>query len=99
MLSSTSSPIPARLAGAWSWAVPESVKAALCSALRTGQMAIAERLTRAQGDGQLPLEANVEALASYFNTVISGLGVQAKGGAGAETLRDVVDAAVLVLPG
>jgi AcrR family transcriptional regulator len=75
-------------------AVPESVREALCSALRAGADALACRLARAQREGQLAVDASVEALATYFNTVMAGLGVQAKGGASREALRAVVDAAV-----
>ena len=49
---------------------------------------------RAQADGQLVQTADVPALANYFNTLVSGLGVQAKGGATRDELRAVVDAAM-----
>ncbi|HMS03461.1 MAG TPA: TetR/AcrR family transcriptional regulator [Gemmatimonadaceae bacterium] len=79
-------------------AVPASVRAALCDALRTGADRLACRLARAQRDGQLAATASVETLATYFNTLIAGLGVQAKGGASRDALRAVVDAAMLGWP-
>lgn len=79
-------------------AVPESVKQALCSALRVGASAIESRLERARREGALDPAVDVAALATYFNTVIAGLGVQAKGGATREALGAVVRAAMLVWP-
>jgi AcrR family transcriptional regulator len=75
-------------------AVPEAVRSALCSALRAGAERLACRLARAQREGQLAADASVDALATYFNTLIAGLGVQAKGGASRASLRAVVDAAM-----
>lgn len=75
-------------------AVPEAVRSALCTALRAGAERLACRLARAQREGQLAADASVDALATYFNTLIAGLGVQAKGGASRALLRAVVDAAM-----
>jgi AcrR family transcriptional regulator len=75
-------------------AVPESVRHALCTALRAGADRLACRLARAQREGQLAADVSADALATYFNTLIAGLGVQAKGGASRESLRAVVDAAM-----
>jgi TetR/AcrR family transcriptional regulator, copper-responsive repressor len=75
-------------------AVPDSVRSALCRALRAGADRLACRLARAQQDGQLAPTVAIPAMATYFNTLIAGLGVQAKGGASREELRGVVDAAM-----
>lgn len=75
-------------------AVPDSVRSALCAALRAGADRLACRLARAQREGQLSASASVPALATYFNTLVAGLGVQAKGGASRDELRGVVDAAM-----
>ena len=75
-------------------AVPEAVRSALCTALRAGAERLACRLARAQREGQLAADVSVDALATYFNTLIAGLGVQAKGGASRASLRAVVDAAM-----
>jgi AcrR family transcriptional regulator len=79
-------------------AVPEAVKTRLQEALRAGEAAIARRLTRAKADGALPASAKVQVLSAYFNTVIAGMGVQAKGGASRATLRAVATSAMRALP-
>lgn len=79
-------------------AVPESVKTALCSALRVGATAIEGRLQRARREGALAASVDIAALATYFNTVIAGLGIQAKGGASRAALGDVVRAAMRAWP-
>lgn len=75
-------------------AVPDAVRNALCAALRAGAERLACRLARAQHDGQLAPTVAIPALANYFNTLVAGLGVQAKGGASRDELRGVVDAAM-----
>lgn len=79
-------------------AVPESVKARICAALRAGETAIGHRLARAKAEGALPRGTKVAALSAYFSTVIAGMGVQAKGGASRATLRAVVRSAMSALP-
>ena len=79
-------------------AVPDAVRSRLKEALRAGEAAIARRLTRAKAEGALPASAKVAVLSTYFNTVIAGLGVQAKGGASRATLRAVAAAAMRALP-
>lgn len=79
-------------------AVPDSVRAALCAALRAGADKLACRLARAQQEGQLATSVAIPAMATYFNTLVAGLGVQAKGGASREELRSVVDAAMGIWP-
>ena len=79
-------------------AVPESVKQALCEALKVGGAAIEERLGRAQREGQVARSVDVAALATYFNTVLAGLSVQAKGQACREVLRGVVTSAMEAWP-
>ena len=70
--------------------VPESVKHALREALHGAGRAIEARLARAKREGQLPSSTDVTALAVYFNTVLAGLSVQAKGQQCAHLLRDIV---------
>jgi AcrR family transcriptional regulator len=79
-------------------AVPESVKQALCEALKVGENTIGERLVRARREGQLAPSVDVTALATYFNTVLAGLSVQAKGQACREVLRGVVRSAMGAWP-
>ncbi len=79
-------------------AVPDSVRTALCTALRAGAERLACRLARAQQEGQLAATVAIPAMATYFNTLVAGLGVQAKGGASRDELRGVVDAAMGIWP-
>jgi TetR/AcrR family transcriptional regulator, copper-responsive repressor len=79
-------------------AVPATVRAALCSAMRVGEAAIERRLLRARAEGALPAGVDVAALATYFNTVVAGLGVQAKGGATRAALHVVAQAAMAAWP-
>ena len=79
-------------------AIPASVKAALCGALHAAEHELDERLLRAVQTGELSHDVDVTALSAYFNTVISGLVVQAKGGATRTALRAVVGSAILAWP-
>ncbi len=78
--------------------VPESVRRAVRSTLEAGGQAIAQRLTRAQHEGQLSGDVDVLALATFFNTVLAGLGVQAKGRQCRDALRGVVTSAMRAWP-
>ncbi len=71
---------------------PAAIQVALRQALRVSETMIKERLKRASEDGQLPANTDVSALAAYFFTVLSGLGVQAKSGASRVKLFSVVGA-------
>lgn len=77
---------------------PAEVQEALRQALRGGELALRQRLQRAQADGHLPTDADVAALAAYFGTVMSGLGVQAKAGASRAKLESIARAAMLAWP-
>jgi len=78
--------------------VPESVKRAIIEALHGAARAIEARLVRAQREGQLPASTDVTALAVYFNTVLAGLSVQARGKQCAHALRDVVASTMRAWP-
>jgi AcrR family transcriptional regulator len=77
---------------------PPEVQAALREALRGGELALRQRLQRAQAEGQLSADVDTAALAAYFGTVMSGLGVQAKAGATRAKLETVVRAAMQAWP-
>lgn len=79
-------------------AVPETVRQALCNALRSGANALEARLSRAQKDGQLSEDVDVSALALYFSTVLAGLSVQARGQQCREVLRSVVASSMRAWP-
>lgn len=57
-----------------------------------------ERFQQAIHEGDLPPEADPALLARYVMTVANGIAVQAAGGAGAEELQLVADAALLGWP-
>jgi len=79
-------------------AVPASVQQALRHALQSVARALEARLLRAKREGQLPRTANVRALATYFNTVLTGLSVQSKGQQRRKVLRGVVVSAMRAWP-
>lgn len=79
-------------------ALPEAIRSALCESIRAAASVIEARLIRAQQDGQLRGDADVQAMAGYFNTVLSGLSVQAKAGAERDPLMRVVDEAMRSWP-
>ncbi len=54
-------------------------------------------LERAIGQGELPANANVRALARYFTSTIQGLVVMGKASASRATIKDVVNVALSVL--
>jgi AcrR family transcriptional regulator len=56
--------------------------------------ALRERFARGIADGDLSPETDVEALATYFNTVIEGLSIQARDGVSREAMNRVVDCAL-----
>jgi AcrR family transcriptional regulator len=81
--------------GATTWtAHNESVREYLSELRRQTHEAIRSRLERGVADGDVPAEADVEALASYFNTVLEGLSIQARDGASRETMLAVAECAL-----
>lgn len=77
---------------------PPAVQGAIRVALRGASDAMELRLHRAVAEGQLPPEPAPCVLAAYFGAVMSGLSVQARGGASAEVLRNVVATAMRAWP-
>jgi AcrR family transcriptional regulator len=63
-----------------------------------GEAALRDRLQRAVKDGELPAEADPDALARYFTTIYQGIAVQAAGGATGEQLHGIVDTAMTAWP-
>lgn len=63
-----------------------------------GESALRARLEQARAGGELPDDADPDALARYFTTIYQGLAVQAAGGASREQLHQVVDVAMGVWP-
>ncbi len=78
--------------------IPASVEMALRSALQGTETMVLERLKRAGKDGQLPDGMTPQALASLFASLIAGMAVQAKSGAGEAKLVAVVKTAMAMWP-
>jgi hypothetical protein len=79
--------------------IPASVEMALREALQGTEAMVLERLQRAAKDGQLPAGMTPQALAALFSSLIAGLGVLAKSGAGLDKLMTVIETAMAVWPG
>ena len=56
------------------------------------------RLLRAQTEGELPPEADPQALSRFYSTVLSGMSVEASGGATRKDLQSVIDLAMNAWP-
>jgi AcrR family transcriptional regulator len=78
--------------------IPASVELALREALQGSEMLVLGRLRRAQRDGDLPPDAQPEALAAMFASLIAGLAVLAKSGARVAKLNMVIDTVMAVWP-
>ncbi|MFK8328454.1 TetR/AcrR family transcriptional regulator [Pseudomonas sp. BJa5] len=59
---------------------------------------IISRLHKARADGQLPTDADVEALGHFYATFLHGISVQARDGVSADALRSACKCALAVLP-
>ena len=69
---------------------PKEIEVALQSALQNTETLLEQRLLKAQCDGQLLKDTNIQYLCKLFTTLIAGLAVQAKCGASKRTLNMVV---------
>ena len=63
-----------------------------------GQAAIRERFERARADGDLPADADPQALTHYLSTVVCGMAVQAASGASRKDLERVIELAMRAWP-
>jgi AcrR family transcriptional regulator len=78
--------------------MPGEVEEALLRSLQGAVVMFAARLARGVEDGQLPVEADVDRLAAYLATVLSGLAVQAQAGVSHDVLRSVIGVALSAWP-
>ena len=62
---------------------------------RQARSALADRLARGLRDGDLPAGTDIAALTDFYSTVLHGLSIQARDGAGPATMRAVVDSAMM----
>jgi TetR/AcrR family transcriptional regulator, copper-responsive repressor len=76
----------------------EPVAETLAAMRRAGEKAIAERLARAQREGELAKSVNVKALAAYVSTVLQGMTIKAKDGASRRELESIATQAMDAWP-
>ncbi|WP_131747687.1 TetR/AcrR family transcriptional regulator [Frankia sp. Cppng1_Ct_nod] len=76
----------------------DTARQALIEWRRTGEAAIRDRFARAVAEGDLPTDADAEALARYVATFAYGISVQAATGVLREDLRAMVDTALASFP-
>lgn len=62
---------------------------------RQARALLETRLLRGIRDGELPETADIGALTDFYSTVLHGLSIQARDGAGPATMRAVVDSAMM----
>lgn len=79
-------------------AADEPIAQELVARRAAAQLAIRQRLERAQVEGQLPAGAEPADLARYLFTLVEGMAAQARDGASAEELRRMVALALRVWP-
>jgi AcrR family transcriptional regulator len=78
--------------------LPRSVEAAVHQAHAATSAAIRQRLARAEGLGQFPAGAPLEALADFLLTVVAGMAVRAKAGMPRAALDPVIAMALEAIP-
>lgn len=78
--------------------IPASVEMALREAFQGSEAMLLRRLQRAADDGDLPRQLQAQALAAMFWSVIAGMAVLAKSGAGLDKLETVIETAMSVWP-
>jgi AcrR family transcriptional regulator len=76
----------------------EPVAEALSAMRLAGERAIADRLARAQREGDLAKSVNVKALAAYIATVLQGMTIKAKDGASRRELEAIAAQAMEAWP-
>lgn len=77
----------------------DSVRAFTAEARRADVETLRIRLDRGVADGDLPADTDTAELASYYQTVLYGLSLQARDGATRETLHAIVTRAMTTWPG
>lgn len=70
------------------------VRQSLCKWRREIHAGLAERLKHGIADGDVPANANIDAIADFYMTVLQGLSLRARDGAAREAMLRVADAAM-----
>ncbi len=73
-----------------------AVKEALIAKRQAGTLQLVERFERAKIEGDLPVDADPKALATYLSTVLQGMAIQATSGADVATLEQIAHTALQV---
>jgi len=76
----------------------ESVRAFLAANREDGESMLRQRLSQGMAEGDLSPSADVHQLAAFYTTVLEGLSIQARDGAGVKKLNMIIDAAMLAWP-
>jgi AcrR family transcriptional regulator len=79
-------------------ATGQSVQDILTTWRAKSQADLRERFQHAADEGDLPADSDADMIARYLTTIADGVSVQATGGASSESLRRVVDAALVHWP-
>jgi len=77
----------------------DPIREELMARRQSSQRALCERMERAKQEGDLPAEADVDALCNYLGAVLQGMSVQAGSGATKEQLQAVVETSLAMWPG
>ena len=77
----------------------ESVRADLLARRASSHRAICQRMEQAKADGDLPPEADAEALCNYLVAILQGMSVQAGSGASKQQLETLVETSLSMWPG
>ena len=62
------------------------------------QLAMADRIRRGIGEGDVPKDTNAEALAAFYSALLRGMVVQARDGASRERLLEIVEFGIRAWP-
>ncbi|MER7077144.1 transcriptional regulator, TetR family [Saccharopolyspora kobensis] len=71
----------------------------LAECRRDDHRAVRARLDRAVAEGDVPEDADLEAIASFYLAVLQGLSIQARDGCSRETAHAIIDCAMSAWPG
>ncbi|KDD25556.1 TetR/AcrR family transcriptional regulator [Bordetella bronchiseptica] len=74
------------------------VRAFLADNRLAGESLLQDRLAQGIAQGDLAPTADIAQLAAFYTTVLEGLSIQARDGAGADKLNTIIDAAMLAWP-
>lgn len=75
------------------------VRAFLAGIRRQAEEALRDRIARGVADGELPPGTDAASLAGFYGTLLSGLSIQARDGATAQSLERIIDHAIAVWDG